>query len=393
MAEEKDLSQMTAAELQAFASQPKGESQLEKTPDQIKAEADAETAKLAAGGAGATVSEPNYKEIFGEGFEKLEDVKTKIPTILKEHKSLNEEKSKWSDEKTLLEKQIESLQSQFADDSLYKVNELAKKTGRKDWDILAKVVTADTEKMQDIDVLILNKVYQNPQTDVFMLRKFIEKKYGIDGKPDPDATEEEKAKFADELELAKYQLKEDANSVRKEFTKIREDIKLPEKLDPVKLKEAEDKKKADNQKAYDETVKAWEDINKTFITTNMKSISFMTKGKDGKEEKFIEYEVPPTEVDGYVKDASRYMTDNRSPFEKSSLDFVHDYVRTRVKDEHETDILMAYAEKARKLTDDEWVKKVNNPSALINTDKKDGDVMDKNKEEEQRLLKEVSRYS
>lgn len=398
MADTKELSQMTHAELQEYASgqikTPAGDS---KTPEQIQAEADAEAAKIAAEGAKASVSEPDFKEMLGEGYEKLEDVRKKIPPILKEHKNLLDERSKWSEEKTklaeektLLEKQIEALQTQFADESLYKVNELAKKTGRKDWDILAKVVTADTEKMQDIEVLILDKLYQNPKTDTAMLRKFLENKYGINSKPDPDATEDEKAKYAEELELAKYQLKEDAEKVRKELKKVGEEIKLPDKVDSAKIKEAEETKKKERQEAFDKTVVAWEGINKTFITSNMKTVPFMTKTKEGKEEKLLDYEIPSAEIDGYVKDVSKIMTEQGIPFAKESLEFAYDYVSARVFAEHKTDIVMAIAEKARSISDEEWIKLINNPSALINPGQKPGIQVAKNKEEEDKLRKSIS---
>jgi hypothetical protein len=347
------------------------------------------------GDEGSQSAEINWAEILGQDYKTKDEVlKANIPDKLKKLSELERERAELETKMKALEESVSSSENPFADEVLYKINEFAKKTGRKDFDVIGKIFNSDIATMPDIDVLILKEIYDNPkragQEDV--IREKILSRYGLDEDIDrEDATEEEVAKYEKRQRLAKIGIEDDAVKAKSALEKVRTEITpFKTKSQEERLAEQEAKKKD-----YEKQVQTYKDGWAKVITEGMSKIDdlpiFVPKA-DGVD-KLLDFKIPADKKAEYMKKAIDIVTAGGLPLKEESLDAAYTVYRNLIEADNRASIYEAIGKHYRSLTSEEWEKVTHNPSALkLGTETKDKPNLsfaEKNKEEQKKALKDI----
>jgi hypothetical protein len=347
------------------------------------------------GDEGSQSAEINWAEILGQDYKTKDEVlKANIPDKLKKLSELERERAELETKMKALEESVSSSENPFADEVLYKINEFAKKTGRKDFDVIGKIFNSDIATMPDIDVLILKEIYDNPkragQEDV--IREKILSRYGLDEDIDrEDATEEEVAKYEKRQRLAKIGIEDDAVKAKSALEKVRTEIApFKTKSQEERLAEQEAKKKD-----YEKQVQTYKDGWAKVITEGMSKIDdlpiFVPKA-DGVD-KLLDFKIPADKKAEYMKKAIDIVTAGGLPLKEESLDAAYTVYRNLIEADNRASIYEAIGKHYRSLTSEEWEKVTHNPSALkLGTETKDKPNLsfaEKNKEEQKKALKDI----
>lgn len=196
---------------------------------------------------------------FGD-FKSLDDVVTDYTTS---KTKITEYENKLKERDAALAKITEEAgRNNFANETLRKINELVRVTGRDDLKTVSDVVTSDLESLSDVDVLLLKAKWENPKTDISAKKELLESRYNTEFPAeyyDDETTDAEKKKMEKDVRIAKALLKEDADKVREELLKVRNDIKFPEQ-------ETEEQRKA----KYDSLVENYKPVVDEVLKTPVK---------------------------------------------------------------------------------------------------------------------------
>lgn len=205
----------------------------------------------------------SFNKAFGTEYKSTDDIKGTFST-LKEVETLRasiSEKDKALQEKeTLLASHTDGLRL-FANDKMYKVNQVLIKNPDLNQDAVTKLVTSNIDEMKDSDVLKMQKkIHLKDGTyDESIIEYAINKKYGLNVN-NPAELEGDELK---EYRANEFLRKEDADRARQELKSL-VDVKMPEKIDLLAM-QSEQKTKA--EQAFADNLKVWDSKAKEIISS------------------------------------------------------------------------------------------------------------------------------
>jgi hypothetical protein len=338
---------------------------VEKTPEQIYLETGkieekpVEQAPVEETPVEAPVEKPEEKpEIKTEEpteFEKLTGrfkSKEELDSFFEEHEAVKRKASEIEEQLGLTKKAMEKMQSEnpYADnEELFKIAQLSKQLGTKDYSILGRMVVGLDEE-PDLEVLKLKMMLDNPDIKAgAVLDRRLKKKYVPEKPEDYDDLEpSERRKYDEAVEDAQFELALDAKKARKEITEIVGKIQLPNTPKPEDIKAGREA-----------LVKEWSGGFKE-LADGFKTIKVsVPTGKDRKEIA-IDIEVPDDKVKQQVMtEIAQYIVENSVKPDKK--DHIRQMMELRYKQLQDKYLFGEVAKKAREMTDEQWRSTVINP--------------------------------
>lgn len=223
----------------------------------------------------------NY-EFFNKTFKtdfKTEDDIRKIIELSSKTKTLEDQLKDFETLKADVEeykKGIDPL-AYFASEDDYRIQQFKKSNPDKDASVAYKLFASDVTKLTDLEVLTQFEMLDGVIRDEAEAQSLLADKYAIDLESDPKEW----------TVLARAQLKRDANRARAEIKTMKEEIKLPTRVDVEgQRKQAQE---AQAQKA-ELLKKGWNDIVPSMIT-ELKEVEINDYDKDGKPEPVFKYAI------------------------------------------------------------------------------------------------------
>jgi hypothetical protein len=302
-------------------------------------------------------------EMFGEQFKTVEDFKkANIPEQLKELTNLRQKNQE-------LDALVKAKpKHHFANDDIAKMNEFVRETGIKDVGVFNRLNAADLANMSDIDALMLQHVIDNPRLagrDPQEVRRYIETKYNVDpAKIDPkkveagELTQEELDKNKREFEYNKMELEVNADKAKTKLHELKGKIKMPEP--PADEPGSKTKWTPDIEK----TQKAgWTKVNER-MGEEFAKLPIRIKG--GKEP-IVNFVIPEETRKVVLTTALDYVVSNQMEINEANVKSVANMMYSELILSNLDEITHAVFERARSMTEDEYLKTYHNPSPK-NTD-------------------------
>lgn len=241
----------------------------------------------------------------------------------------------------------------FADEDIASYNEFVKETNVKNYGLFERVKTADASK-DPVESLVTEFLLDNPSYlgKEELVRKKMLKDHQIIEKPEMSVEEQET------LELNKIGISQAAKKADERLATIREKLKVVTPVKPeVKLQQT--------QQAITEKTAKYEPIIKAEIAKYQKiKIPIEGKDKDGKVETFLEFELSGESLDKYSKEFSESFAKGDVDIEKNPNTILSTYFNRAVM-ENFPKIVHAIAEKARSMSEEEYLLAYSNPSAKL----------------------------
>lgn len=288
-------------------------------------------------------------EMFGNTYSSWEEAREKVGEQATELETLREEKQR-------LEQQASGRPLGYANERIALYNEFVKKTGIENYNVFNKLMNTDTDKLEDIDVMVMKEVIDKP---VLMgqeerVRKMFERSYNLD----PDQVE------VDDLEINKLKLQADAATARKALAETKEGVKLPEETPPQES--GAQQRTPEEKKALE---KGWKNVTDK-IGQEWKAFPLMAEGS---KDPIINFEVPQDVKQNLLKRAYEFSTENGIELNKENVQEVFGMMQRDFLVENLPKILHAVSEKVRGMTAEEYDKIYHNPSVEVNNDSPPGE--------------------
>lgn len=291
-----------------------------------------ETQKTDAGSATAVEPLKWFNEKFKTSYEKEEDLATLLEKAkkaeeldgrVKEYESYREKAEELETKLKESEKKLNPL-AWFKDENEFRAQQLKIKYPDKNPDVIQKVVGRDLKKVDDLEVLALEQMIDDPELSRTQVEAYLRHRYGLDGIDTEDLSDEDRQK----LDFAKTNMRIDANKARKalsEFTSI--DLpKFPTEEDI--MKEAERQKEMLREK--------WTPpITKLAEATTLDI-------RDSNGEKLFEFEVPESTTQALKDYLETLVVEGQMEPDKDGMDFVIEQRQKEVVYRHLPEILKAY---------------------------------------------------
>jgi len=248
----------------------------------------------------------------------------------------------------------------FIDADLYKLNKI-KQEKPEEYDIIRKLVMGGVDGKE---VLRLQFIKDNPEykDKPEKVDLYLNDKYGLDTEYNLDLAEDVKEKELNEMAMEQA-VKKAKQELLKEYNTI--EVPTVTVTDPEKEKEEATKELVRSRK---ENRTKWQPV-VIGVLENFKSLPITTKDAKGNEVEAMSYE--PTaedkkELAGLVTD---YLVENDMPLTEDSKKWASQYATLVFEQKNKAKINQAFAEHIRSMTNEDWIKYTENPSAL--NDKKD----------------------
>lgn len=295
-------------------------------------------------------------EMFGEQYRTVDDVKkANIPASLQELVTLRQ---KTHDLETQLKAKPKH---NFASDDIAKFNEFSRETGLKNFEIFNQLsAVTDIANMTPIDALVLNHIVENPEfaSTPARVRKYFETKYNVEGAKEKIEAGE---LTQDELDNRMMDMAIAAKTAKTRLGELKGKIKMPEI--PAEDNTGGPKKwTPEIEKTQRES---WTKVNEV-MGKELSTISIPMK--DSKEP-IINFVVPEEAQKAIMKDAVEYAVSNQLEVTQENLQPIAIFMRDRYIMNNLGLITHSIFEKARTMTEKEYLEKYNNPSKEKNNDK------------------------
>jgi hypothetical protein len=218
-----------------------------------------------------------FNRVFGTEYKSTEDIKPLLEssTQLKELRaSLSEKESLIKEKEELLNKKTDGL-SLFADETMYKINQVLINNPDLNKEAVIRLASSDLDNMEDVDVLKLQKLVKlkGKGYDESTIEYAINKKYDL--VDDPSDLEGEELK---QYNANKFLRSEDAQAARDELSKMMK-VDVPEKID---LLEMDKQSKEEAKKKLKESLDSWKNKSKDVIKSLDKYTVEFDKGDEGR---------------------------------------------------------------------------------------------------------------
>jgi hypothetical protein len=227
--------------------------------------------------------------VLGTEYESLDQVKSVIESnneLESIRKSLTEKEQEIQEKDNLLNTKTDGLKL-FANENLYKVNEIIKNNEDLNVAGILKLASANLDEMNDLDVLKLQREIKRNDSNISSadIEHAINKKYGLT--VDPNELEGEELR---DFNANKILRKDDADDARKELKSLM-NVDVPEKIDLLAMK---NKEQEDAENAYKAKLDTWTKKSDVVIKSLDKFSLEYDKGEDGKfefnyDDKFKDY--------------------------------------------------------------------------------------------------------
>jgi hypothetical protein len=321
-----------------------------------------------------TIRSGILNEMFGDHFKTVEDVKkANIPDALKELENLRRTNQELS--ASLAKKPKHA----FASDDIAKFNEFARETGIKDATVFNKLNAVDLANMPDIDALSLQHVIENPRLanrTPEEIRRYFERKYNLDvAKIDPkkvessDLTQDELDANKREYEDNKMDMETDAEKAKTKLAELKSKIKMPETP-------AEETPAGKTKWTPEVEVKQKENWTKvgTKIVEQFEKIPLTTKNKEGVEVTIANFALPEKAKTELLNNALTFVVSNQLEVDEKNVTDIAQSMYSDIWFTYKSEILHTVFERARTMTEKEYLETYHNPSKKNDDqpDRKDG---------------------
>lgn len=311
-----------------------------------------------------TIRTAMLNEMFGEQFKTVEDVKkANIPAALQELATLRQKNQELDTQLKVKPKH------HYANDDIAKMDEFVRATGIKDAGIFNKINAADVANMEPMDALVLQHIIDNPSLagKEPQVRRYFEMKYGVDSsKIDPkkvesgDLTQEELDQNKLQYDTNIIGVISDAAKVKASLQGLKDKIKVPESLGEIpdgKAKwtpEVETKQKT-----------AWTTVSNSMLEQFAK-IPLSIKNKDGAPVPVANFALPEKAKTELLSNALAYVVGNQMEVNEKNVKAVAESMYSDIWLTYKDDILHTLFERARTMTEKEYLETYHNPSKKNN---------------------------
>lgn len=285
--------------------------------------------------------------VFGEKstFKSLSDLKT-IPDIIKNSENY---KIQLAD----LSEKLKIKTNPFTNQTIAKINILAKETGIEDVNFLSRLAALDLDKVDSKTLIKLSMIKDNPNfaAKEALVDKTIDKKYNfsaIDSNEEMDEVEK-----ASEKELLQFAMDTEANKIRREFSEMLGKAVIPTQ------EEIAAKESAAMAQAREGWSPVVDEIKKSFASLKVPAGKFT-----------VDFDVPKETLEKAVKATIDFASKQYGgDITQSNAKQLVNYLQAIVKIAEEANINNRIMEYGRNLSEKEWIEQVNNPSQF-NKDQK-----------------------
>ena len=292
------------------------------------------------------------------------DYESKLKAAQDEHgltkKQFDDLKAEFDSKKEALS--LIDLKQYFANENLYKTNEMLKKYPDKDVSIMTQIGSMDLEKADPVDLLVkqarLNDADIYQRMDDSKVKEVLSGDFdGIDLN-DPDSWDD----------VAKARISKAAKQARIEF-KALQDVELPV---PINVEKVRQDFVSKEKERFDQTKQQWQPIVDKMIT-NFTELSI--PGDDGKEL----YKYTPELSDSFKAEVAKYvdfLAYTGQPINENTVTDVLEGIKGRYIARDLPKIMKAHALSVSTKINDKWHMKVNNDQPLSNRTAPAGNKMD-----------------
>lgn len=265
----------------------------------------------------------------------------------------------------------------FADDNMYKINQILINNPDLNRGALLRLASANLGEMKDVDVLKLQKLVNLKGSDYKEgdIEFAINKQFNLNG--DPNELEGDELR---EYNANKFLRNEAAQAARKELGKLME-VEVPERVDLLKM---ENDTKEANQKAFNEKLESWKIKSPEIIKALDKFALTFEEGDEGKFEFAYDDEFKAY-LNKYVPElAARSNLDVNDP---KSLKTLNDYIERDFHWRNKDKMFKSFKENLMtKWKDEDYRKKHNIPDPnLAEAPEKITGIEKKNKEADEKI--------
>jgi hypothetical protein len=239
---------------------------------------------------------------------------------------------------------------------LYKVSKLAEELGRNDYGFLFNIVQSDFKSMPALEVLKTKELLDNPEIysgKEYLLDKGLLEQYNIEKPEDYDQLEpDEQKRIDDKVALNTIKMEKAAKMARTYLSELQEKHK-PEVVDTEKVQQ-EQKAKLEN------FVTQWKPTYQS-VEKEFTKISIDVDGAD--------FEIPIREEDAALKkqvfeEAAGYLVAQGLELNDKNIEHLKDVIIDRYISLNKKFVFKKIGEIAREMTDEQWRKRIHNPSAI-----------------------------
>jgi hypothetical protein len=234
----------------------------------------------------------------------------------------------------------------FANEELYKTNLMLKKYPDKDVTLMTKISTINVDKADDIDLLVLNEMLQNPKLKggEAGARELVADELGIDL--------EDKTTWDQKTE----------NKILKAATKIREDFKNLQKVEadvPIDVEKVKSDLISQETNKVEKSKSEWSPLVNKAIS-DFKELTIFDKNDKGELTELYKYQVEwSDEVKKVIaEDTANYLAFTGQPVNKETITNTLDMMKGKYVLSELPKILKAYGLKETTRVNDEWHNKV-----------------------------------
>jgi len=295
--------------------------------------------------------EKELEEIFSAS-SKISDYKAKLKVSQDEYgltkKQFDELSTKYESEKEALK--FIDIKKYFANDKLYKTNEMLKKYPDKDISTMTEISNMDLEKADNVDLLVkrarLNDSDIYKGMDDSQVKEVIADSLGSIDLDEPDSWDN----------VTKAKIAKAAKEARIEF-KALQDIELPVPVDVEKVRQEFASKEKER---YEQTKSQWSPIVDKMVAN---FTELVIPDEEGKEL----YKYTPELNDGFKAEISKYvdfLAYTGQPLNESTITEVLESIKGRYIVKELPKIMKAHALKVSTEVEDKWHNKVNNDKPL-----------------------------
>ena len=240
----------------------------------------------------------------------------------------------------------------FANEQLYHTNLMLKKYPDKDVALMTKISTIDVDKTDDIDLLVLNEMLQNPKLKggEAGAKELVADELGIDL--------EDKTTWDQKVE----------NKILKAATKIREDFKTLQKVEaelPIDVEKVKTDLISQETAKVDKSKSEWSPLVNKAIS-DFKEFTIYDKNEKGELTELYKYQVEwPEEVKKAIAEETvNYLAYTNQPVNEKTITNTLDMMKGRYILSDLNKIIKAYGLKEATRVNDEWHNKTHNDTPI-----------------------------
>jgi hypothetical protein len=341
----------------------------ESTPDKIKFEPKTETEeKPKAPDTGGEKTEKTETPAYDfskyhskfKSQQDIDDFFSNTETIHTEYSKTKQQLDAIKQHNMELLREVEKRKYNIDDEETYKLYQLRKATGIKDYGLLSKIITTDADSLGELEAIKLARLVEDPDADINILdrslsRKYtprLPKEYADKEDFDANASEREKEDYAlDEQEL-NDQRRIDSRNAKRTIKEKSASIKMPEIETP-------EQQQAKNKELLEKWQKPWKEL-----TEGLNKLTVEVPTGKNKEKYTMDIDIPEEAAAIIANGLAEYIVKNRIASDEEGISNIRKMATDAVWHipEARNHIVGDIAAKARLVEAREWDKQVHNSS-------------------------------